>query len=174
MRDLERFFEFNGKRISILLSNGEWWVAIKPICEALNVHYKNQHEMILKDEILSQLSRQQGMVGADGRLRNMTCLPEEFIYGWLFSIRSDAPGLKEYKVQCYRVLYKHFHGKMTERMNMLTEKLSNIEQMQQLKSSAVAEEIRILENRNKKLDRMLKGLDEDLITGQISFDLKSE
>ena len=36
---------------------------------------------ILSDEILSQLSTQQGMVGADGRLRNMTCLPEKFITG---------------------------------------------------------------------------------------------
>ena len=57
-------------------------------------------------------------------------------------------------------------------MNVLTEKISNIEQIQNLKSSSVAEEIRTLENRNKRLDRMLKGLDEDLLTGQISFDLK--
>ena len=100
MKNIERFLEFDGKRISILLNNGEWWIAIKPICEALGVNYKKQHEGILSDEILSQLSTQQGMVGADGRLRNMTCLPEKYIYGWLFGIRSDAAGLKEYKIEC--------------------------------------------------------------------------
>lgn len=121
--NVERFLEFEGKRITILLNGGEWWVAIKPICEALNLNYKHQHEMILKDEILGQLSRQHGMVGADKKLRNMTCLPEEFIYGWLFSIRSDAPGLKEYKFKCYRVLFAHFRGAVTGRMNKLTEKL---------------------------------------------------
>ena len=118
MKNIQRFLEFDGKKISVLLKNGEWWVAIKPICEALGVNYKKQHEGILSDEILSQLSTQQGMVGADGRLRNMTCLPEKFIYGWLFSIRSDASALKEYKLKCYEVLYDYFYGKMTERMNI--------------------------------------------------------
>ena len=174
MKNIERFLEFDGKKISVLLNNGEWWIAIKPICEALGVNYKKQHESIIEDEILSQLSTLQGMVGADGRLRNMTCLPEEFIYGWLFSIRSDAPGLKEYKMQCYRVLYKHFHGNMTARMNLLTEKLANIEQMDTIKSSKIVEDLRRLENRNKKLDKDLKILDVDLINGQYVFDLKTK
>lgn len=31
MKNIERFLEFDGNLISVLLNNGEWWVAIKPI-----------------------------------------------------------------------------------------------------------------------------------------------
>jgi len=174
MKNIERFLEFDGKRISILLNTGEWWIAIKPICNALGIDYIRQFKNLKEDEIISQLLSEQTTTGADGKLYKMMCLPEKFVYGWLFSINSDNAQLKAYKLECYNVLYDHFHGKMTARMNVLTEKLANIEQIQNLKSSSVAEEIRTLENRNKRLDRMLKGLDEDLLTGQISFDLKTE
>ncbi|MDB4919860.1 phage antirepressor N-terminal domain-containing protein [Mucilaginibacter sp.] len=111
-----------------LLVDGQWWVAIKPICEALNVHYKHQAESIKEDVILGQLSRSQGMVAADGRLRNMTCLPEKYIYGWLFSIQSDSTGLIEYKKECYDILYDHFHGGIREKK--ISEKLDRTAQIE--------------------------------------------
>ncbi len=55
MKNLEKFLEFNGKRISVLLADGSWWVAIKPICEALKVDYEGQRKNIQDDEILRLL-----------------------------------------------------------------------------------------------------------------------
>lgn len=171
MKNIERFLDFDGKRISILLNDGEWWVAIKPICEALGVNYDRQQKNLKEHNILSQLYAIQHTVAADGKLRKMLCLPEKFIYGWLFSINSENENLIAYQKECYVVLYDYFHSKMTDRMNILTEKLSNIEKMEELKASEPVEHFKYLESRNKKLDRKLKSLDQDLITGQISFDL---
>ena len=72
------------------------------------------------------------------------------------------------------MLYNHFHGKMTDRMTVLTEKISNLELMEELKINDVIETFHTLQSRNRRLDRKLKNLDKDLITGQISFDLKTE
>jgi hypothetical protein len=171
MKNIERFLEFDGKRISILLADGNWWVAIKPICEALGVNYNRQAQNIRDHKKLSQLVAEQQLVAADGKLRKMLCLPEKVIYGWLFMINSDNEQLLEYQYLCHEILYNHFHGKMTERMNILTEKITNIQEMEDLRTNEIAEKIKWLESRNKKLDRMLKSLDQDLLTGQISFDL---
>jgi len=118
-----RFLEFNGKNIDFLSRSGQYWVAIKPICEALNVHYKHQYESIKSDIILGQLSRNQGMVAADGKLRKMFCLPEKYIYGWIFSLQSSSKELQEYKKECYDVLFNHFHGAITGRRQIISEKI---------------------------------------------------
>lgn len=174
MRDLSKNLVFNGNNITFVLIKNEWWIPIKPICTALGIDYGTQAEKMKEHKILSQLCGVHLTVAADGKMRNMLCLPEKFIYGWMFSINSDNEKLVAYQMECYDVLYKHFHGKMTERMNLLTEKIDNIQTMEQLKSNEVMETYKFLESRNKKLDRMLKGLDQDLITGQYAFDLKTE
>ena len=121
-KKVEKFLEFNGKRIVMLGKDGVWWIAIKPICEALGVDYRNQAKVVTKSKILGQLWSDQNMVAADGKIRNMTSLPEFAIYGWIFQIESAAEGLEEYKWECYRVLYEHFHGTITGRKELLTEK----------------------------------------------------
>lgn len=175
-KKIEKFLEFNGARISILMAEGTWWVAIKPICEALDVNYNRQFQNLQEDEILSQLFAKQQTVGADKRLREMICLPEKYVYGWLFSIRSDSADLKEYKLKCYDILYNHFHGAITGRMDALTEKIETGMAIADLKEQLLnsAEYARILELQKKQnaLDRRLKNLDDDLMKGQLSFVLK--
>ena len=56
------------------------------------------------------------------QLRNMTCLPEHLIYGWIFSIRSNSRELAEYKMACYLILFEHFHGSITVRRELLAQK----------------------------------------------------
>lgn len=113
---------FNGRKISTLLQDGEWYVAIKPICEALGIQFHWQHKRILEHPILGQLSQNSVMVAADGRMREMFCLPEKVIYGWLFSLQSDKPELIEFQWKCYQLLYNHFHGALTGRPKLLTER----------------------------------------------------
>lgn len=123
---------FNGRKISTLLHNGEWYVAIKPICEALGIQFHWQHKRILEHPILGQLSQNSVMVAADGRLREMFCLPEKVIYGWLFSLQSDKPELIQFQWKCYDLLYNHFHGALTGRPQLLTERSTIEAELQSL------------------------------------------
>ncbi len=125
-----KFLEFNGKSIHFLAVDGEYWIALKPICDALGILWKKQHEKLQNGEdIYGELSTDRGMVAADLKIRNMTSLPEKFIYGWIFSIplsgsMSDETkqNLKGYKLECCNLLYEHFHGTITGRKELLSEK----------------------------------------------------
>jgi hypothetical protein len=128
---IKKFLEFNGKSIHFLAVDGEYWIALKPICEALGIHWKKQHEKLQNGEdIYGELSTDRGMVAADGKLRNMTSLPEKFVYGWIFSIpfsgsMSDEAkqNLKAYKIECCELLYDHFHGAIVGRTDLLSQKV---------------------------------------------------
>ena len=48
----------------------------------------------------------------------MICLPEEYIYGWLFSIHSDSEELIAYQRECNHVLFQHFRGTITRRAEL--------------------------------------------------------
>lgn len=119
---VKKFLEFNGKTIYFVAVDGQYWIALKPICEALNVDFEAQRKNLKEDKILCQLPSEQTVVAADGKLRKMLCLPEFFIYGWIFQIQSSSEELQEYKLECYRILYEHFHGAITGRKELLSEK----------------------------------------------------
>ena len=129
-KEIRKFLEFNGTSIFFIASDGQFWVALKPICEALGISWKNQHEKLQNsDDIYNELSGDRGIVAADGKIRKMICLPEKFIYGWIFSIplsgsMSDETkqNLSIYKKECCNVLYEHFHGSITGRKELLSEK----------------------------------------------------
>ncbi len=124
-KSIEKFLEFNGQSIYFLSVDGTSWIAIKPICEALGVSYAAQFKRVKSDPILGPaLSNQTMQVAgiASNQLRKMTCISEKYVYGWIFSIQSDAPGLIEYKKQCYELLFNHFHGMIGGRKDLLIEK----------------------------------------------------
>lgn len=164
---VEKFLEFNGKRINVLTANGQWWVAIKPICEVLGIDYEAQRKNLKDDEILSELPSNQTVVAADGKAREMLCLPERFIYGWLFSVRSDSPGLAAYKRECYEVLYNHFHQPFTERLTELTAQVeidNKIRDLQQrLTETDVYKEIEDLKRQRKQVTAKLRKQDRDIV-----------
>lgn len=173
MANLENFLEFNGKRLSVLSKDGQWWIAIKPICEALVIKYESQFERISKHPILSELFLKQGIVAADNKLREMVCLPEKFIYGWLFSIQSDKPELIEYQRRCYEVLYNHFHGALTDRITVLSERdsidLRILELEEKLQETDEYKEILELKKRKTRTGKDLRRLDVELKSRQLAF-----
>jgi hypothetical protein len=132
MKHLEKYLEFNKSKVYFVSVNGVWWVAIKPICDALGVDYEGQRKNLQEDKILGQLPSIQTVVGADGRLRKMVCVPEFFVYGWIFSIQSKSDQLTDYKLKCYEILYNHFHGSMTESLNNLREKSAAEKEMEDI------------------------------------------
>lgn len=164
--ETNKFLEFNGRTIFFVASDGQYWIALKPICEALNVSWKHQHEMILKDEILSQLSRDQGMVAADGKIRKMTSLPEFYVYGWIFQIQSSSPELLKYKWECYRVLYNHFHGSITGRKELLSAKAKAQVEIDEVMNTLTPENALKLQKAQKNLNKTnykLRSLDGEAI-----------
>jgi len=116
--------EINKREILFKYINGQWWIALKPICEALGVNYDRALQNVKSDEILFQLYAKQHMVGADFKNREMVSLPERYIYGWIFSLQSKSEVLIAYKKQCYDILYDYFHNKLVERAASLKEKTS--------------------------------------------------
>lgn len=89
-------------------------VPIKPICEALGIDYARQFQKLKDDEDLGPIIGLTPTVAADGKIREMVCLPMEFIFGWLFTInpKNVKPEVQEavrtYRMQCYHVLYEDF------------------------------------------------------------------
>jgi hypothetical protein len=74
------------------------------------------------DRILGpRLSKQTILVSGDSQARKYVCIPERFVYGWIFSIRSDSEELWAYKEDCYEVLYNNFHKVVTRRAELYSE-----------------------------------------------------
>ena len=117
-----KFLEFNGRNLYVLTADGTTWIAVKPICSALGVNYDRQYKNLKEDEILCRVYAKQHTHDSSGRFQEMVCLPEKYVYGWLFGIRSESPELKAYKLECYDMLYEHFHGVMSQRLQVLREK----------------------------------------------------
>lgn len=162
----KKFLEFNGKSIHFLAIDGQYWIALKPICEALNVSWKYQHEKLKKDKFLSQLSREIGMVAADGKLREMTSLPEYVIYGWIFKLESNSEGMDAYQWECYRILYEHFHGSITGRKELLSEKARvqlEIDRCFNTLDPLVALRLETASKQLNKINAQLRVIDNDVI-----------
>jgi hypothetical protein len=105
----------NNQGIVIVIDeDGQKFVPVKPICEALGVDYSSQLQRIKDDEILCSTMGLSTTVGADGKDRKMATIPLKYVFGWIFSI--SAKNVKEeakqnlilYKVICYDALYNYF------------------------------------------------------------------
>jgi len=173
---VSKFLEFNGKTLLFLSNEGEYFVALKPVCEAIGVNYKNAHEALLKDPILSQLSSMHGVVAADGRLRKMVCLSEKYIYGWLFSLQSKAPSFLEFKKECYEVLYNHFHGTITGRKELLQQraelKKAQKEILEKLQNDPDYITYQELHGKDTLIGKALAESDREIIKEQLSLNLE--
>ena len=159
----EKFLEFNGKKITLVNADGQFFIALKPICEALKVDYNRQFKNLKEDKILSQLCAIQHTVAGDKKQREMVCLPEKYIYGWLFSINSESEILATYKLECYNVLYNHFHLKQAARETELISRTQIDEKIQalegKLKETIEYEQLENLKARRKAINQTLTAMD---------------
>lgn len=93
------------------------FIPIKPICEALGIDDSAQKQRIHRHYILSTTEVTLTSVAADGKAREMTCLPLEYVYGWLFTIDANLVSesvrerVADYQRECYDALYAHFAGR---------------------------------------------------------------
>lgn len=143
--------KINGVDIVTVERDGEIFVPIKPICQALGIDVESQRDKIQKDEILNSTTVLSTVVAADGKGREMFCLPLKYVYGWLFTInpKNVAPEAREavtrYRRECYDVLYEHFTGSMRRAIETNT---AEIELLRQI-NSAITEEKEAKTRRHK-------------------------
>lgn len=176
MKDHQKFLEFNGKKIIFLSKDGTYWIALKPICEALNIDHRRAREAAKKDPILGSVVANQTLqipvnrkdIGSVIQPKAMTCLPEKYIYGWIFSLRSDSDELIEYKHTCYELLYNHFHGTITNRKELLMQRTELDSKIGELKEAMKEQdeqykELRELQNRRKTISTQLNSIDRELV-----------
>lgn len=115
----------NNVAITIAYDNQNAMVPIKPICEALGVDYSTQLQKLKNDEDLSSTIGLRPMVGSDNKLREMVCIPLEYVFGWLFTINpmnvkpEAQKAVREYRRDCYHALYEHFFNKTRDREQSL-------------------------------------------------------
>lgn len=89
-------------------------VPIKPICDALGIAWEAQRIKIQEHYLLSSTAMLSMVVAADGRQREMFCLPMGYVFGWLLTINpanvaeSSREGLMKYQTECYKVLHDYF------------------------------------------------------------------
>jgi len=177
MNHIKKFLEFNGKVIYFIAVDGNYWIAIRPICESLNIQFTRTLKNIKSDEILRDVWSKQTMRDTKNRLQSMVALPEKYIYGWLFSIRSGSDAFQNYKRKCYDLLYEYFHGSITQRHQTLLEKSDALSEMEQLEAELSADpKFKKWNDARAKVMRYgkrLKELDDDFIQGQLSLDFSS-
>lgn len=170
MNKHEKFLKFNGKTIVFITVDGTYWVALKPICEALNVDWNRSYQNVKNDPIFApELAKQQMQVSKNGKsqLRNMTCITEEFVYGWICSLRSNNVDLSEYKRTCYKLLYNHFHGTITNRKELLQERKQIDTEIHKIKKVLKEEDetfinLKRLEGKRKGISLKLNRIDNEL------------
>ncbi len=120
MKQKAELVKFADRDLIAVKESENVYVALKPICEALEIDWQAQHKAVMKDEVLKSVVSQMETTGADGKTYQMVCLPLDYLNGWLFRINAAhfAEGKRSlivrYQRECYRVLAEHFQGGRAE------------------------------------------------------------
>lgn len=112
----ERVIDFYGDPITVALAGEEMYVPLRSLTEFLGLEWSSQFRRVQRDEILNSRAQRVIMTGADGRQREMICLPLDLLPGWLFGITSSRvraelqPKLRRYRAEAFRVLWRAFQA----------------------------------------------------------------
>ena len=107
----------NNFSLQVVADDREQLVAVKPVCEILGVNYTTQVEKLKEHPIFSSTIPLRGTVGADGKTREMLCIPLRLFPGWLFSINPDnvkeevRENLIQFQLKCNDVLFDYFFNR---------------------------------------------------------------
>lgn len=162
--------QINGVDIVTVDHDGETFIPIKPICDALTIDARAQRDKIQNDEIMGSTGVLSTSVGADGKEREMYCLPLRYVYGWLFTInpKNVAPEAREavtrYRRECYDVLYEYFTGSIRRSIETNNAEIELLEQI----NSAISDE-KEAKNRRKKAEEALGKLRSERLNPQPSL-----
>jgi hypothetical protein len=119
-KQILKFITFRNRPIYYVVVDGVNYVLIRPLCDALEVDGEWQVKALSTNEdLIDERCEHTVHLPSDDKSRKFICLPEEFVYGWLFGIKysntmseETKENLRIYKRECYDVLYRHFHAKV--------------------------------------------------------------
>ena len=105
--------EFLGKEITLVDNNGVAYVAMREIVEGIGLSWGTQSIKLNENSKKFNCFHIE-TVGADGKNRQMLCMPIKKLNGWLFSInpnkvRADLKQrLEEYQEECFLALWDYW------------------------------------------------------------------
>jgi P22_AR N-terminal domain len=126
--------DFHGSQLYVATTpDGQRWVAVRPICEAIGVDWTGQHHRLRANPQFS--CGDISTTGTDGKWYAMVCLPISQINGWLYTINANKvrPDVREnlllYQRECQEVLFKHFmpHGGTDQELGAIINRLDRME-----------------------------------------------
>lgn len=91
----------NATILAAVTSDDRCYFSPRHVCEALGVTWQGQHVKIMADQVLARTVKEIVTVAADGKQRNKTMLPIEFLSGWLFTIKKVRPEVQD-KLNVFR------------------------------------------------------------------------
>jgi len=171
MKTHEKFLDFNNNKIFFLNADGIYWVALKPILDALNLESDRYLKRTKRDHFFgTRLDTMSIQVENNGVIqgRNMVCLPEKYIYGWICILNSDNKELEEYKETCYDLLYDHFHGTITNRKELLMKRNELDTKIHNIKTSLKEQDeaykkLQDLQTERKTVSTQLNSMDKEIV-----------
>lgn len=130
----ERICIVNGIDIVAVEKDGEVYVPIRQLCQAIGLSYATQLEKIKGDPTYEGSTVPLGgTVAADGKEREMVCLPLCMTYLWLGSVnpRNVKEEVREnviaYRLECARALYDYFSGTMARTLETNAAEIAALE-----------------------------------------------
>ena len=99
----------NDVSLQVVVDDREQLIPIKPVC--------SQVDKLKEHPIFRSTIPQRGTVAADGKEREMLCIPLRFFSGWLFSINPNnvkeeiKEKLIQFQLKCNDILYDYFFNR---------------------------------------------------------------
>jgi hypothetical protein len=115
--------------LAVSQNDGEHFVALKPLCEALGLEWKRQQKRTLANPQFSVGVHKGGNWSPDGKSYDMLCIPVRQVGMWLCTINANRvnedsrPMLIAFQEQLQVVIHEHLTGKLT------IERFQQMEQM---------------------------------------------
>jgi hypothetical protein len=161
---------FYSDEINYVEKDGLTYIPLKRIAENIGLRWDHELARIKQDEILKGTIPNFGIVGNDGKERDMVCIPFEMLNGYLFTVpitERTRPEIKEkliqYKKECYKVLHNHFQEKLNN-MDEYEKQIWEMEQYIQVikKQAEQARQVTIIQNQVINHDNRITDIENTL------------
>lgn len=154
-------FEKN-ELVTVSDDNETIYVAIKPICDAIGLHADSAVRGIKNHPVLGAWHTVQHVMTDKNRAYPHSCLPIEYVNGWLFSIDINKvkPEAQEllimYQRECYKVLYEHFYGAIKIIKQNINRRFQIVKEIKE-----VNRQINVLMKKHKDLEKERDAIDKN-------------
>lgn len=158
-------FNFDGDSIGILVKDNQPFFSVPSICNSMGLDVESQRQLIERDAVLSSVACIIQGVARNGKKRELSCLPLEYLNGWLFKINPSRytdytkEKIIQYQKECYRVLHDHFFpaSKELPPAKTKTDQLKQMLMEKRLQSGLVKVDLTMEKQADEMARRIYKG-----------------